>query len=148
MNLLKQAYEVADKITDMTDCFIEKMRHKHPEEVEDFLEDIDAEFEFFLDYETAKKVVDNLKNESTEHPKGEKWAKETTLRTFRDMGKPTSSDKYSENGVYFAMNMVYSDFFPMYGDDVRKYVEHAYLFLKDKDYNGRYSKEKWYALKK
>ena len=50
--------------------------------------------------------------------------------------------------VIWAMNMVYSDFFPMYKDDVKKYVEHAYLFLNDKDYSGKYSKEKWYAKKR
>lgn len=61
---------------------------------------------------------------------------------------PTSNAKYSENGVYWAMNMVYSDFHPLHKDDVKKYVEHAYLFLNDKDYSGKYSKEKWYAKKR
>lgn len=42
----------------------------------------------------------------------------------------------------------YSDFFPMYKDDVSKYVEHAYLFLNDKDFKCKYSKEKWYAKKR
>lgn len=50
--------------------------------------------------------------------------------------------------VIWAMNMVYSDFFPMYKDDVSKYVEHAYLFLNDKDFKCKYSKEKWYAKKR
>lgn len=85
--------------------------------------------------------------DSKEHPKGEKWNKETVLKVFADAGHPTSNARYSENGVYYAMNMVYSDFFPMYKDDVSKYVEHAYLFLNDKDYKGKYSKEKWYAKK-
>lgn len=56
--------------------------------------------------------------------------------------------KYSENGVYWAMNMVYSDFHPLHKDDVSKYIEHAYLFLNDKDYSGKYAKEKWYAKKR
>lgn len=43
---------------------------------------------------------------------------------------------------------IYSDFFPMYKDDVSKYVEHAYLFLNDKDFKCKYSKEKWYAKKR
>lgn len=80
--------------------------------------------------------------------RGEKWNKETVLKVFADAGHPTSNARYSENGVYWAMNMVYSDFFPMYKDDVSKYVEHAYLFLNDKDYSGKYSKEKWYAKKR
>ena len=50
--------------------------------------------------------------------------------------------------VIWAMNMVYSDFHPLHKDDVKKYVEHAYLFLNDKDYSGKYSKEKWYAKKR
>lgn len=74
--------------------------------------------------------------------------KETTLKVFSDAGHPLSNERYSENGVYWAMNMVYSDFFPMYKDDVSKYVEHAYLFLNDKDFKCKYSKEKWYAKKR
>lgn len=96
----------------------------------------------------AKEVVEKMENESKEHPKGEKWNKETVLKVFADAGHPTSNARYSENGVYWAMNMVYSDFFPMYKDDVSKYIEHAYLFLNDKDYSGKYSKEKWYAKKR
>lgn len=87
-------------------------------------------------------------SESREHPKGERWNKETTLKVFSDAGHPLSNERYSENGVYWAMNMVYSDFFPMYKDDVSKYVEHAYLFLNDKDFKCKYSKEKWYAKKR
>ena len=96
----------------------------------------------------AKEVVDKMINESKEHPKGERWDKETVLKVFSEAGYPTSNAKYSENGVYWAMNMVYSDFHPLHKDDVKKYVEHAYLFLNDKDYEGKYSKEKWYAKKR
>lgn len=145
--------EHADKkdmelLTRMTDEFVESMRERHPEKVEMFLEDIEDEFSFFLTDREAKAVVDKMENESKEHPKGEKWNKETVLKVFSDAGHPTSNARYSENGVYWAMNMVYSDFFPMYKDDVSKYIEHAYLFLNDKDYKGKYSKEKWYAKKK
>lgn len=145
--------EHADKkdmelLTCMTDEFVESMRERHPEKVEMFLEDVEDEFSFFLTDREAKAVVDKMENESKEHPKGEKWNKETVLKVFSDAGHPTSNARYSENGVYWAMNMVYSDFFPMYKDDVAKYIEHAYLFLNDKDYKGKYSKEKWYAKKR
>lgn len=96
----------------------------------------------------AKEVVDKMINESKEHPKGERWDKETVLKVFSEAGYPTSNAKYSENGVYWAMNMVYSDFHPLHKDDVSKYIEHAYLFLNDKDYSGKYAKEKWYAKKR
>ena len=95
-----------------------------------------------------KDIREKMENESREHPKGERWDKETTLKVFSDAGHPLSNERYSENGVYWAMNMVYSDFFPMYKDDVSKYIEHAYLFLNDKDYSGKYAKEKWYAKKR
>lgn len=136
-----------EELTDKTNEFVESVRDKHPEAVEAFLHNLKKDF-YYLSDEEAKRAVDNLRNESSEHPMGEKWDKTTALKAFKDEGHPTSSDKYSENGVYFTMNMVYSDFFPMYKDDVEKYVEHAYLFLNDKDYKGKYSKEKWYACKK
>lgn len=134
-------------LADKTSDFVEMVRDKHPEAVENFLRDLKTEF-YFLSDEEAKKAVDNLRNESAEHPMGEKWNKETALKAFKEEGHPLKTDKYSENGVYYAMNMVYSDFFPMYKDDVEKYVEHAYLFLMDKDYKGKYAKEKWYACKR
>ena len=134
-------------LADKTSDFIDKVRENHPEEVDEFLKDLKSDF-YYLTYEEAKRVVDNLKNESSEHPMGEKWSKELAIKAFTSEGHPRNSDKYSENGIYFVMNMVYSDFFPMYKDDVEKYVEHAYLFLTDKDYKGKYAKEKWYALKK
>lgn len=139
--------EEMEKLTDMTEAFVEKVREKMPQMAEEFVQSVHDEFCFFLDYATAKKIVDKMKNESPERPMGEKWSKETTLKVFADAGHPTSSERYSENGVYFAMNMVYSDFFPLYGEDVKSYIEHAFLFLNDKDYSGKYSKEKWYAKK-
>ena len=128
--------------------FIDEMEERHPEKVQNFMLAMEDEFSFFLTEREAKEVVEKMENESKEHPKGEKWNKETVLKVFADAGHPTSNARYSENGVYWAMNMVYSDFFPMYKDDVSKYIEHAYLFLNDKDYSGKYSKEKWYAKKR
>lgn len=156
MTYKRIVYEIsehADKedmelLTYMTDEFVESMRERHPEKVEMFLESIEDEFSYFLTEREAKAVVDKMENESKEHPKGEKWNKETVLKVFADAGHPLSNARYSENGVYWAMNMVYSDFFPMYKDDVSKYIEHAYLFLNDKDYKGKYAKEKWYAKKR
>lgn len=121
---------------------------EQPTDKEEFLEKVEAIFNPFLTHEEAKMAVDAMINESKEHPKGEMWTKENTLKAFRDFGYETKSEKYSENGVYYAMNMVYSDFYPMYGEEIKKYVQHAYLFLKDKDFSGHYAKEKWYALKK
>lgn len=151
--IVRQTAKTATKqdmelLTDMTDEFVESMRERHPEKVEMFLEEIEDEFSFFLTEREAKAVVDKMENESKEHPKGEKWNKETVLKVFADAGHPLSNARYSENGVYYAMNMVYSDYYPMYGNNVKMYVEHAYLFLNDKDYKGEYSKEKWSALKK
>lgn len=151
--IVRQTAKTATKqdmelLTDMTEDFIEGMRERYPEKVDAFIENIAEEFSFFLTDKEAKDIVDKMENESREHPKGERWDKETTLKVFSDAGHPLSNERYSENGVYWAMNMVYSDFFPMYKDDVSKYVEHAYLFLNDKDYSGKYSKEKWYAKKR
>lgn len=64
---------------------------------------------------------------------------------------PVSTGMGFGNGDGFgadALGMVYSDFYKMYKDEEdEKYFEHAYLFLCDKDYKGRYAKEKWYARK-
>jgi hypothetical protein len=145
--------ETADKhdmerLTCLVDDFVEEVREKQPERAEAFIEEVEEEFNFFLTERESKEAVSKMENESREHPRGEKWNKETTLRAFKEAGYPEQNERYSENGVYWAMNMVYSDFYPMYKDEVSDYVEHAYLFLNDKDYSGKYAKEKWYALKK
>lgn len=139
--------EDMEKLTDMTDDFVEKVRERSPQMADDFVGSINSEFSYFLDQETAKKIIDKMQNENRERPTGEKWDKQTALKAFADAGHPTGNDRYSENGVYYAMNMVYSDFYPMYGEDVKKYADHAFLFLNDKDYQGKCSKEKWYAKK-
>lgn len=52
------------------------------------------------------------------------------------------------NVIWAILFGLFAYFFPMYKDDVSKYVEHAYLFLNDKDFKCKYSKEKWYAKKR
>ena len=45
-------------LTDKTSDFVEMVKEKHPEAVEDFLKDLKKEF-YFLSDEEAKKAVDN-----------------------------------------------------------------------------------------
>lgn len=134
--------ETMKKITCLTNEFIEK-----PYSKEDFLDKIEDELCYFLSDKEAKKCVDAMENEDPNHPKGGKWSKEQTLKAFEEMNYPTETLRFSPNGVFYACNMVYSDFYPMYKENEKAYFEHAYLFLKDKDYKGKYSKEKWYARK-
>lgn len=130
------------RLTKLTSNFIEKPYNK-----EEFLADIEDEFCYFLSYREAKKCVDKMENDDPKLPRGQKWSKEETLEAFESAGYPIENTRYSENGVYYACNMVYSDFYNMYKDDIAKYIEHAYYFLNDKDYKGKFSKEKWYARK-
>lgn len=130
------------KLTKMTSEFVEK-----PYSKEEFLDKIEDELCYFLSEKEAKRHVEALQNEDPAYPKGGKWTKEQALKAFESMDYPTETKMYSENGVYYACNMVYSDYFPMYKDNDQAYIEQAYLFLKDKDYKGKYAKEKWYARK-
>lgn len=130
------------RLTKLTNDFVED-----PYDRDEFLDKVESELCYFLTEKEAKYYVDMMENENPSHPKGGKWTKAQTLQAFEQMGYPKSSARYSENGVYYACNMVYSDYYPMYEDEDEKYLEHAYLFLNDKDYKGHHSKEKWYARK-
>lgn len=139
--------EDMERLTDLTDSFIEKVRKEHPEVVAIFLEELKEEFNKHLTLEEAKKYVDAMINEDTERPRGQMWNKEEAVKAFTSSGYPQATDKYNEAEVYYTLNMVYSDYYPMYRENLKSYIDHAYLFLSDKDYKGRYSKAKWYAKK-
>lgn len=139
--------EDMERLAHKVDEFIEEMREEHPEEVAEFLEDLEDELNPHLTLEEAKQYVDAMENEDKERPRGQMWNKEEALKAFLNAGYPQETDKYNANEVYYAMNMVYSDYYPMYRENLRSYIDHAYLFLSDKDYKGKYSKAKWYAKK-
>ena len=139
--------EDMERLTDLTNDFIEKVRKEHPEIVAVFLSDLKEEFNKHLTLEEAKAYVDAMINEDTERPRGQMWNKEEAVKAFISTGYPQATDKYNEAEVYYTMNMVYSDYYPMYRENLKNYIDHAYLFLNDKDYKGRYSKAKWYAKK-
>ena len=139
--------EDMERLTDLTDQFIEDMREKHPEAVAVFLEAVNEEFNKYLTLEEAKAYVDAMENEDTERPRGQMWNKEEAIKAFTSAGYPQATEKYNEAEVYYTLNMVYSDYYPMYRENLKHYIDHAYLFLNDKDYKGRYSKAKWYAKK-
>lgn len=139
--------EDMELLTCATDKFIEKMRQSHPEEVEEFLGELNDDLSRFLTYEEAKAYVEAMQNEDTDRPRGQMWSKEDAVKAFTSAGYPQETEKYNENEVYAVMNMVYSDFYPMYRENLKSYIDHAFLFLNDKDYKGRYSKAKWYFKK-
>lgn len=139
--------EDMERLTDLTDHFIENVRKEHPEIVAVFLEELKEEFNKHLTLEEAKAYVDAMENEDTERPRGQMWNKEEAVKAFISAGYPQATEKYNEAEVYYTMNMVYSDYYPLHRENLRSYIDHAYLFLNDKDYKGRYSKAKWYAKK-
>lgn len=139
--------EDMERLTDLTNNFVEKVREKHPELVAVFIEELKEEFSKHLTLEEAKAYVEAMINEDSDRPRGQMWNKDEAVKAFTSSGYPQATDKYNEAEVYYTMNMVYSDYYPMYRENLKNYIDHAYLFLNDKDYKGRYSKAKWYAKK-
>lgn len=130
------------KLTDITNDFIE-----HPYDKQEFFEDVEDVFCKFLTAKQAKHYVARMEN--SDNSLGEHWDMETTSRVWREKGYEDKTDDYNLCEVYYVMNMVYSDYYPLYKDDVDAYVDHTYLFLTDKDYkNESLSKTKWYATTK
>lgn len=131
------------RLTKLTGEFVED-----PCDKDEFPDKAEDDLCCFLSEKEAKHYVSLMENDDPSLPGGRKRTKEQTLQAFGQTGYPKSSGRYPENGVYFACNMVCPDFYKMYRDEEdEKYFGHAYLFLCDKDYKGRYAKEKWYARK-
>ena len=117
---------------------------EHPYDKEEFFEDVEGIFSKHLTMSKAKKLVSELEND--DGSTGEHWTPEQISIVWKNAGYPLETEDYNHAEIYYVMNMVYSDYYKMYKDNVASYLMHTYLFLNDKDWeNEDMSKAKWYA---
>ena len=79
--------------------------------------------------EIARHAVSEMENEDGTY--GEHWTLEETTRLMNQY--KMSSELYNEYDFYYVINMLYSDFYSVVGNDTTTYLKLAKYWLTDKD---------------
>ena len=114
-----------ERLTEMTSDFIEKVRSRMPQEVEQFLMKVDLKLNPHFTEESARYAVAHMDNE--DGTVGEHWNYATTSDVLR-----SKSLMFTQPDWYYVLNMMYSDYYDEEMDD-GYYIDLAIDFLKDKD---------------
>ena len=126
-------------LMDMTSDFVEKVRSRMPQEVEQFLMKVDLKLNPHFTEETAKYAVAHMENE--DGTVGEHWDYKTTCEVLR-----SKSLMFTPPDWYYTLNMMYSDYFHEEESD-DYYIDLAIDFLKDKDAPEGKAKKYYLAMK-
>lgn len=117
--------ETMEHLTKKINHFVEEVRNKDPELVENFLLKVDLLLNPHFTRETSKYAVSKMKNK--DGSVGEHWDYDTTSRVINSKGYD-----FKECDWYYVLNMIYSDYYKT-GRSDETYIELAYDFLSDKD---------------
>lgn len=117
--------EDMERLTDVTDDFVEEMRKYKPECVERFMMKLDLVLSPHFDRDTAEYAVSKMKNR--DGSMGQKWSYEETTRVLSSKGYD-----FEPADWYYVLNMMYSDEWE-HGKSSEEYIKSAYMFLDDVD---------------
>lgn len=117
--------ESMEKLTEMVDDFVEEVKEKHYDKVEDFLIQVDLLLNPHFTKYSAHYVVSKFENKDGSI--GEHWSRETTDKVLESKGYD-----FNPCDWYYVLNMMYSDYYKS-GRSDETYIELAYDFLSDKD---------------
>ena len=109
----------------------------HPEVIEKMMEDFDIVMDilkvlvngYHFDEDTLNDIYEDMVND--DGSRVPKWSVEETNSVARSNG--ISFRDFNEYDWNYAMNMIYSDYCEVLGDNVTSYVRMAHKFLNDKD---------------
>lgn len=121
---------MVDDIILLTDEHIKRLAMAHPEKAQDFLENayIIINGPHFNE-ETAKKAVEGMIN--MDGSSGEHWTLEQTSMAATQSG--VVFNKFNKFDFYYVLNMLYSDYYGLFGDDSSTYIKLALAWLEDVD---------------
>lgn len=128
-----------EHLTDKIDWFVCKVMEKDKELAEHFIMKVDLLLNPHFTKETAEYVVSHFENK--DGSKGEHWTYDQTSSVLRSKGYD-----YHEADWFFALNMVYSDFYKS-GRSDETYIELANDFLDDIDAPDCKAKKYYLAMR-
>jgi hypothetical protein len=94
----------------------------------------------YMDWCLAKEAVEDMLHDNGKT--GERFSKDTTNSHAKRFG----FHEDEEADFYFVMNMMYSDYCLIVGEDENRYAEFAKKFIKDKDGPKGKAKKYYYAM--
>lgn len=95
--------------------------------------------------EKAMQAVSHMVNE--DGTTGQHWTCEETRSVAESKGIYFSAEKFNEYDWYYVMNMLYSDYYNVLGNNTDSYAKMAMAWLRDKDAPEGKAKKYCYAMK-
>lgn len=122
--------EVIEKMMEDFDIVMDIIKTEHPERYRDIKTNLYILINgYHFDEETLMDILEDMVND--DGSKAPKWSVEETNSVARSNG--VSFRNYNQYDWNYVMNMIYSDYCEILGDNVSSYVRMAQKFLNDKD---------------
>ena len=122
--------EVIEKMMEDFDIVMDIIKTEHPERYRDIKTNLYILINgYHFDEETLMDILEDMVND--DGSKAPKWSVEETNSVARSNG--ISLRNYNQYDWNYVMNMMYSDYCEVLGDNVSSYVRMAQKFLNDKD---------------
>lgn len=147
--LIEEAYEKKlpeEKIEEMADKISAVIHGIDEEEQRSLVEDLD-----FIIYgphftkEKAMYAVSQMVNE--DGTTGQHWTCEETRSVAESKGVIFANERFNEYDWYYVLNMLYSDYYNILGNNTDNYAKMALAWLRDKDAPEGKAKKYCYAMK-
>lgn len=122
--------ELENKVDDTIEKYLNKIKRMDYHLYEEIIMDlyIDVYGEHFNKH-MAHEAVSGMENE--DGTTGEHWSLDETTRLMAQY--KMTSEYYNDYDFYYVMNMLYSDFYGVVGNDITTYLKLAKYWLCDKD---------------
>ena len=118
------------EIDEVVDDFLLDIKEKHPDKYECIMEDLYvAVFGPHFTDDTCRKAVSNMEN--VDGSRGEHWDMEQTTQAARQVGIQFTS--FNMCDWYYTLNMMWSDYSNVFGNDSNTYISLAKAWLMDPD---------------
>lgn len=122
--------EVIEKMMEDFDIVMDIIKVEHPERYRDIKTNLYILVNgYHFDEDTLNDIYEDMVND--DGSRVPKWSVEETNSVARSNG--ISFRDFNEYDWNYAMNMIYSDYCEVLGDNVTSYVRMAHKFLNDKD---------------
>lgn len=134
-----------EEITEILDVMLTDMEVEHPKLYWETINDIYVLVKgMIFDEQTAKYAVSCFDNE--DGTKGEHWTLTDTTSVANSVGVVFDKD-ITQYDWYFVMNMMYSDFYKVFGSDTNMYAQISKAWINDKDGGKHRAFRYWRMIK-
>lgn len=125
-----KSIEIMEKLLNVFDKHLSQLKEEHPEKYKDLEDCIYViAYGYHFNEDMLNEVFEKMIND--DGTKAPKWSVAETSQVARGSGIVFKT--FNEYDWNYTMNMIYSDYCTVLGDNVSSYVKMAEKFLNDKD---------------